>query len=215
MAILKAWSKRLLGVERGIVLNEAPVQTLGELTGRKHIGQQFIAQRDGLCRVDVLVATYKRRNTRDIVFHLKASPTAEVDLATVRLNASMLTDQAYASFTFTPQSESGGKSYYVCLESPESMPGDAITLWAYRNAHIPSAPLHRNKHIKRGHLLFRLFYEDGQLGVIGACPLPYGWDKCPTLWDRIKKAVHVFVSQGTKGLQRELVNYWKWKAHRG
>ena len=214
MAIAKALVKRLLGVERGVVLNETPVQTLGELTGRKHIGQQFIAQQDGLCRVDVLVATYKRRNTRDIVFHLKASPTAESDLVTVRLSTSMLTDQGYASFAFTPQPASGGKSYYACLESPDSVPGDAITLWAYRDANVPSASLHQNKRSKRGHLIFRLFYEDKQLGVIGECPLPYGWDKRPTLRDRLRKAMDVLVSQGTKGLQRELVNYVKWKTHR-
>jgi glycosyltransferase involved in cell wall biosynthesis len=213
-AILKTWGKRLLGVDRGVVLDGAPVQTLDELISQKQVGQQFIARQDGLCRVDVLVATYNRRNTRDVIVHLRESPTAERDVATVRLNASMLTDQGYASFGFAPQAGAAGKSYYVCLESPESVPGDAITLWVYRNANVPNTQLDQNKRVSRGHLVFRLFYEDEQLGNVGERLWSCNWDKRVTLLDRTKKAIHVLTTQGLKGLQRELVNYWKWKIRR-
>lgn len=213
-AALKTWGKRLLGVEKGIVLNEAPVQTLGELAGRKQIGQQFVAHQDGLCRVDVLIGTYRRRNTRDVILHLKTSPGAESDLATVRLNASLLTDQGYACFWFTPQRESEGKSYYISLESPESVPGDAITLWAYRDANVPDAPLRRNNHPIHGHLAFRLYYEDERLGGVGGHPLWCHWGKRITLLDRIKKGARILATQGPGSLQRELVQYWKWRTGR-
>jgi len=212
--ILKTWGKSLLGLEQGIVLNEAPVRTLGELTGRKRIGQHFVARQNGLCRVDVLIGAYQRRNTRDIIFHLKESPTAESDLATVRLNASLLTDQGYACFWFTPQRESGGKSYYIDLESPESVPGDAVTLWAYCDANVPGVPLQRNDQSSRGHLDYWLFYEDERLGDVGGHPLLRNWSKRVTLMDRIRKGVHVLATQGPGGLQRELVKYWKWRTGR-
>ncbi|MEJ5308746.1 MAG: glycosyltransferase [Anaerolineae bacterium] len=211
-ALLRTWGKSLLlGVEQGVVLNEAPVRTLGELTGRKQIGQQFVARQNGLCRVDVLIGTYRRRNTRDVILHLKASPSDENDLATVRLNASLLTDQGYACFWFTPQRESEGKSYYISLESPESVPGDAITLWAYRDANVPNAPLQRNNHPIRGHLVYWLHYEDEQFGGVGGHPPLCNWGKRITLLDRIKKGIRVLTTQGPKGFQRELVNYWKWR----
>lgn len=210
-AILKAWVKQVLGVDRIMVLNGAPMQTLGEMAGRRRIGQHFVARRDGLCRVDVMVATYGRRNTRDILFHLKESPDAKDDLVTVRVNASMLPDQGYVSFTFAPLPESGGRSYYFVIESPESVPGDAITLWAYRDAKVPGAALERNGRAINGHLVFGLFYWDERLGIVGGRPQICNWGKQATFWDRVKKGLQVLATQGPKGLQRELVKYWRWK----
>ncbi len=216
-ALVKAWAKRLLGVEEGIVLNQAPVRPLGELTGRKRIGQHFTARLDGLCRVDVSVGTYGRRNTRDIIFHLKTSPTAPDDLATVQINASMLSDQGYVSFLFPPQPDSRGRSYYFIIESPDSVPGDAITLWAYHEADVPDAHLDQNGRIRRGHLIFGLGYHhlnEQEGSVIVERPLLNGWGKRVTSWDRIKKAFQVLNAQGLQGLQREVVNYWKWRTGR-
>jgi hypothetical protein len=124
------WAKRLVGGDRGILLNRKPVRTLGELIGGRRVGQSFVAQRSNLCRVDLLMATYGRRNTRDVILHLKESPETSDDLATVHLNASLLEDNAYARFVFESQPDSSGKAYYLCVESPESVPGDAVTLWA-------------------------------------------------------------------------------------
>ncbi len=214
-AAFKAWAKRLLGVDRGVALNGAPVHLLGELSGRDRVGQRFVARRDGLCRIDVLAATYGRRNTRDLIFRLKTSPDAEEDLVTARLNASLLIDQGYVSFGFPPQPESAGKSYYFCLESPESVPGDAITLWAYQQADVPGAALERNGRTSNGQLVFGLFYRDEGVGIVGERPLLYGWGKRVTFWDRLKKGVQVLANQGPRGLGREVLNYWKWKTGRG
>ncbi|RME48419.1 MAG: glycosyltransferase, partial [Caldilineae bacterium] len=212
--LLKTWLNRLRFADRNIVLNGAPVQTLGELAGRRRIGQRFIARRDGLCGVEVLVSTYGRRNTRDVCFRLKESPTSASDLAVVRVNASLLSDRGYVRFAFAPQSDSGGKSYYFCIESPESVPGDAITLWAYSNADVPDAPFDRNGRAGRGHLVFGLCYRDAETGIEEERPLLDGWGRRVTLWGRMKKGVRVLASQGPKGLQREVVNYWKWKTGR-
>ena len=209
--LLKAWGKHLRFADRNIILNGAPVQPLGELTGRQRIGQQFIARRDGLCAVDVLVGTYGRRNTRDILFRLKESPAAGRDLATVRVNASLLSDREYVRFAFAPQPDSGGKAYYFCIESPEAIAGDAITLWAYCEADAPGVSLYRNGRAGRGHLVFGLFYRDEQTGIVGERPLLRGWGERVTFLTRLKKAVRILVSQGPRGLQREVVNYWKWK----
>jgi hypothetical protein len=213
-AVLWAWWERILRTVRRVTLNGATVRPLGELTGRRQIGQHFVARRDGLYRVDVLVDTYGRCNTRDIIFRLRESPTAEDDLATVRVNASLLLDRGYVSFAFTPLTDSGGKSYYFVIESPESVPGDAITLWAYRDADVPGAELEWNGRTISGHLVFGLFYWDERVGVVGERPLLHEWSGGITFLDRLKKGLHVLAVQGLKGLQREVVNYWKWKTGR-
>jgi len=213
-SIFKAWGKRALGVDRGVVLNGAPMQVLGELTGGRQIGQHFVAARDGLCRVDVLFATYNRRNTRDIVFHLKEDATAEEDVATVRINASLLADQGYASFVFAPQPHSRQKSYYFYIESPDSVPGDGVALWAYRDANVPGAEMVWNGRAMSGHLVFGLFYPDDRAGQIEERPLLFGWGEAAGLWQQLKKAYRVLTTQGTAGLKQEVINYWKWKTRK-
>lgn len=209
-AIFKTWGKYLLGVERGVVLNGAAMKIVGELTRGREVGQRFVAMQDDLYRIDVLFATHNRRNTRDIIFHLKEDPTDREDLATVCLNASFLIDQGYASFVFTPQPESRGKSYYFCIESPESIPGDAVALWTYRDANVAGTTLTWKGRATSGHLVFGLFYLQDQLGQIEERPLLFNWARVPGLWQRIQKAYRILATQGLTGLQREVNNYWKW-----
>ena len=173
-----------------------PAQTMGELSSSRRIGQSFVARRDNLHRIDLLLATYGRRNTRDVILHLKESPTATEDLATVRVNASLLADISYVQFRFKPQAESRGKAYYFCVESPESVPGDAITPWAYRQVDLPDAKLYRNGRAGDGQLMFGLFYLDANLGEVGERPHPYGFGRLPTLWEWFEKTYRLLSSRG-------------------
>jgi glycosyltransferase involved in cell wall biosynthesis len=211
LARVKGWVKRLLRASQGMLLNHKPVQTAGELTGHRCIGQSFVARRDNLHRVDVLIGAYGRRNTRDVILHLKESPTATQDLATARVNTSLLADNSYASFVFGPQPESRDKTYYFSVESPESAPGDAVTLWAYSHVDPPDARLYRNGRSSDGQLIFGLFYLDDQFGEVGERPLLHGWSRPISHWDRLEKVYRLLSSQGLWGLWREVVNYWKWK----
>jgi hypothetical protein len=197
-----------------VLLNRKPIQTVGELTGRGSIGQSFVARHNHLHRIDVLVTTFCRRNTRDVIFHLRTSPTATSDLATVRVNASLIADNSYARFVFDPQPDSRGKSYYFCVESPESVPGDAITLWAYRDVSLSNAKLYWNGHTDNGQLAFGAFYVYERFGEAGERPLMHGWTRPTTPVGRAIKAYYLLSSQGIRGLWREVVNYWKWKTGR-
>lgn len=214
LAQVKGWIKHLLQAEQGVALNRKPVQILGELTGRRHIGQSFVARRDGLHRIDVLVGTYGRRNTRDVILHLKDSPTANHDLATVRVNACLLSDNHYARFVFEPQPESRDRSYYFYLESPDSVPGDAITGWAYSEDDLPDAKRYQNGRPCEGQLIFGLFYVDDRVGEVGERPLLREWGRPKTLWQQLEKAYRVFTTRGAQGLWQEIVSYWKWKSGR-
>ena len=205
------WIKHVLRANEGTTLNRKPVQVLGELTGPRQIGQSFVARHDNLHRIDVFVATYRRRNTRDVILHLRESPTAKQDLATVKVNANLWPDNAYASFTFEPQAESRGKSYYFYLESPNSVPGDAITLWAYSQVNLPSDSLYRNGQVSEGQLIFGLFYQEENQGEIGERPLLRGWGRFTTPWDRAEKIYQLLSSRNGPRLWKEVTNYLKWK----
>jgi hypothetical protein len=185
---------------------------VGALIGGRPIAQSFVARHENLHRVDLLVGTYGRRNTRDVVLSLKESPQADDDLATVRLNASFLTDNAYARFVFEPQPDSSGKSYYLCVESPESVPGDAVTLWAYRHVNLGDARLYRNGRLSRGQLVFGLFYNDERLGEVGERPLLQGWTRTSALlWGRMEKAARLLAERDFTRLWHEVAGYWRWR----
>jgi len=48
--------------------NDIPV---GEIYGEKKFGQSFVAEHNNLSAVEVLLATYNRKNTGKFIFHLK------------------------------------------------------------------------------------------------------------------------------------------------
>jgi glycosyltransferase involved in cell wall biosynthesis/2-polyprenyl-3-methyl-5-hydroxy-6-metoxy-1,4-benzoquinol methylase len=211
-AAAREWAKRLLQVDQALLFNDSPAEWVGEIRGKRRIGQSFVARHDHLYRIDVLVATYGRRNTRDVILHLMASPDAASDLATVRVNASQLADSGYASFVFPPLADSRSKTYYFCLESPESVSGDAISVWAYRHADLQDAALDVNRRRRKGHLVFGVFYQDDQWGQVGERPLRQYLQHATTHWDRLMKAQHLLFTRGLPGLMQEIKSYRRWKS---
>ncbi len=105
-------------------------QTAGEIWGTQTVGQTFVAEKGGLNRLDVFLATYARDNAGPVIFHLRESPTATQDLATVRFDAADVQDNAYRQFPFPPLGDSENHAYYFFFEAPEARPGNAITVWA-------------------------------------------------------------------------------------
>ncbi len=191
-------------------LNGARVYTVGEIRGRRRIKQTCTARRDGLYRIDLLVGTYGRINTRDVVITLRRSSDGN-QVATTRINAGQMLNRHYVSFTFSPQRDSEGKSYDIFVESPTSVPGDAITLWAFHHGQLPSISLSRNGRRLKGHLVFGLFYWDGKTGSEGERPVLCCWSHSPTLRQHIRKSWQVLKNKGVLGLWQEIVNYIRWQ----
>ncbi len=102
---------------------------IGEIYGAKTVGQTFVSTQPRLDRIDILLATYARTNTEDIIFHLRSSPNSPNDIVTIIVNAKNISDNQYYSFSFKPILNCKGKTYYFFIESPQSKPGDAITMW--------------------------------------------------------------------------------------
>lgn len=157
-ADLKYVVKRLLGRAYRVSLEGETYQLVGDLLDGRVYGQAFQAAESNLCCIDVLLATFGRVNTPDLVFRLKASPTSSEDLVTQRVSASILYDSRFHGFSFDPLSDSAGKSYYFSLESPDAIRGDAVGLWTLVGAGAAGGAMYQNGRPVPGELAYKVRY---------------------------------------------------------
>ncbi len=146
-----------------------PVDVAGErrfalselVRGHSH-GQRFISPHDGLCGVELAFGTFARINSGPVVFHLRTNPGAPTDLATVTVPAYALADGQMHRFAFPPIPDSQGRWFYVMVEAPQGVPGDAVTLWA--RVLPPGVPGGRYEDglPARGDLAYRLIFAEGE-----------------------------------------------------
>lgn len=133
----------------------------GELIRGTTVGQTFIADDTGVYRVDVLLATYARRNSGPIIFHLRSSPADIRDWVTLHIEAARVRDNAFQTFEFKPLPNAKGESLYFYLEAPEAQSGNAITVLANSQDEYTAgqavALLPLNQRMKD--LAFRVYYQ--------------------------------------------------------
>ncbi len=101
------------------------------LYGTNTIGQSFVSKADNLFNVKIFAKTgfYQNGylpNKKDIVFHLRSSPTSQEDIISLPLNAVNVPDDDYLSLQFPPIKDSSNKKYYFFLESKEATAAAAI-----------------------------------------------------------------------------------------
>lgn len=129
---------------------------IGEIYGDTVIGQSFIATENNLTRVDVLFLTYERENNKDIIFHLIDQSSTD-DIAEIIINASEISTNDYCSFYFDPIPGSKMKTYSFSLSSPESYPGNAVSLYSSRNDVYMGGSASINGEKYTGDLAFRTY----------------------------------------------------------
>jgi hypothetical protein len=154
-------------LDRLVITPEEQLQNrmvAGQIRGPITIGQTFTAPYNGLYRIDVMMATYARQNSQDVIFHLRKGPGEEVDLAEIVVNASEIEDNTFRPFTFDPIRHSAGRTYYFFFESSLSVPGDAVTIWGCSEDMYPNGQGFRNHRRGAGDLTFLTYYRPGSLG---------------------------------------------------
>lgn len=129
------------------------------IAGHSH-GQRFVCECDGLCGIDILIATFARLNTGRLDLYLRSNPGAEGVIAEAHVPAVRLADGAFYRFGFEPIRDSAGRLFYMFAESANSVPGDAVTIWA--RAPRPGKPSGRYEDgmPARGDLVYRLVYTE-------------------------------------------------------
>ena len=116
---------------------EAATGLAAELLDGHTYGQTFQLQYPGLHRIDLYTATYARENTHPVIFRIQVSPPNEKDqgegpdLVHLVIPADQISNSGPTIITFPPIPDTAGQRLYFSIESPGSVPGDAITV--YRN----------------------------------------------------------------------------------
>lgn len=105
----------------------------GELLDGHSFGQTFQLQYGGLYRIDLYTATYARENTHPVFFQYCASLACQGgdELLRLEIPATQISNSGPTVINFPPISGTAGRILYFFVESPGSVPGDAITV--YRN----------------------------------------------------------------------------------
>jgi hypothetical protein len=139
---------------------------IGEIHGSTTGGQTFTSKQSNLSAIEINMATYARRNTHEVIFHLRSSPNSTVDIVTIRVNAAKIADNKFHRFSFSPISDSENKPYYFFIESPNSAPGNAITIWYCTEDVYNAGSAYKNHEPMEGDLSFRTYYESDIPNVV-------------------------------------------------
>ncbi len=132
-SIFAFWFNQLACEGQPINNNVDPTESQ-QIRGDQIISQSFVAPRNNLNRVDILFQTYQRQNTHDVTLRLLEAPADSQDpfkgleKFQTTFNAATISDQSWRTFTFPAISDSGGKTYVIALQSPDSAEGNAITV---------------------------------------------------------------------------------------
>lgn len=114
-----------------IAIDPAKTQVpAGPLIPGHSFGQTFVAQHNGLSKVEVVVATYTAKlPSGDLVLHLCDYPDIRHEIASVTVPASAIQDNSYIGLQFAPIRNSGAKTYYLYVETHNIPSKYALTVW--------------------------------------------------------------------------------------
>jgi len=135
------------------------------LVGEIELGQTFVAARDGLNRIDILLYGYRRHNTQPVTWHLRRAGAAQ-DEVTVEFNAGDVWGWAWVPFLFDPLPTSSGQAYYFFFESPTSTTDDALTLGGVEGDLYPNGSAVINGQPAFADAAFMTFYSGVSWGEI-------------------------------------------------
>jgi glycosyltransferase involved in cell wall biosynthesis len=104
-------------------------EPVGEIIKNHAVEQFFVCRFNGLCRIDLKLATYTRIN-RGMSFISLEDPTDHTILVKCPINMTQIDDNEWHPFRFEPLFDSKGKTYLLRLESESAVSGNAITVWS-------------------------------------------------------------------------------------
>ncbi|WP_342146801.1 glycosyltransferase 87 family protein [Rickettsiella endosymbiont of Aleochara curtula] len=108
-------------------------KTFGELTANRIFEQSFKAKGSELKQIDLFLATFSRKNNKDI--QLEILTRDHKSLYTIKRKASHLQDNSWEAFKLPNIKTKKNNIYYIRLTSPTSYLGNAISWWASEQPH--------------------------------------------------------------------------------
>ena len=144
----------------------------GELLDGHTFGQTFTLQYDGLYRIDLYTATYARGNTHPVIFRISPAPDekpgfsektwflATESLVRVELSAAEISNSGPTVITFPPLADTAGRTLYFSIESPGSVPGDAITVYRHEGNVYPGGQMYVDGQPTGGDVAFIAYTQE-------------------------------------------------------
>ena len=132
-----------------------------QIWGANGFSQEFIAPHNGLNRLDIFFQTYFRQNTQDVTIRLlEVSKVENIERFHTTFIPVDISAQGWQTFSMPPIPESAQKNYIITIESPQSSPGNAVTVggileadpYQLGKAFIGATPLN-------GDIAFRTCYQ--------------------------------------------------------
>jgi hypothetical protein len=120
-------------------------------------GQTFVAKRNNLSRIDVMLGTHDRKNDKNVIFQLWQQIPGNTLITQQEFNASDVKNNLYNPIRFSPIKNSRDMTYYFLLHSPESTPENSICAWMNQNNIYGSGHLMLNDQPHQGDLVFRVY----------------------------------------------------------
>ncbi|MBK8619802.1 MAG: hypothetical protein IPN96_22530 [Anaerolineales bacterium] len=107
----------------------SPETIVGEITAQNVVSQTFISQCEGaIDSVDLFTATYGRENQYPLIFTLTEVSIGRTLSNQIVSPASILNND-WVSIPLSPMLDSYQKEYMLTLESPDSISGNAVTVY--------------------------------------------------------------------------------------
>jgi len=125
--------------------------------GEGKFGQTFVAPKNGVARIDVMLGTHGRKNDKDVIFELREIQPDNKLIARTIFNASSVKNNLYHPFVFKPAKNSQRRTYYFLFCSPESTPENSICIWMNNRNIYKKGDFLFNHHPERGDLIFRVY----------------------------------------------------------
>ena len=123
------------------------------------IGQTFIADKDYLSKIEVMLGTHGRENDKDVVFQLWEWVPEKNLVVQKKFNASTVQNNRYKAVEFTPQKQSRKKGYLFLFSSPESSPNNSICAWMNEEDIYRNGNFMLKGQTQEGDLVFRVYFK--------------------------------------------------------
>lgn len=121
------------------------------------IGQTFIAPRDNLARIDIMLGTHNRTNDKDIRFELWEIEPKRKQMVLDTFNAAEVQNNMYFSLKFQKVLDSQGKKYKFSLLSRESTLKNSISAWMNEDNIYRGGEYWLKDQRTKGDLIFRVY----------------------------------------------------------
>jgi hypothetical protein len=153
----------LTSISEKIVVYNQPKNNIpvGEIHGDQKIGQTFVAEYNNLSAIELLLATFERKNTGEFIFHLRTDVRSEKDLFRYKGDMSKVKDNRYFRFRFPGIKDSKANKFYFFLEAPRSQPGNTITVWSNSEDCYEAGKKIVDGSPSDGDLVFKTAYDPG------------------------------------------------------